>query len=231
MFSKIDRVLCIAPHADDETLGCGGLISKLKKANLDVLIFVVTGPGEGNHPIFKASIWDKVRSEFKLAIKELGHPNYKFGNLPAAMLDQIETYKINSTISEIINSYKPNMILMPFKHDLHNDHKIINYATRVAARPYLESNCDINLILEYEILSETNIYQLDLQNLFTPNFFVDITSTLENKLSAFSKYKSQMQLPNQPRSNQSIKNLARYRGMSFNTKYAEAFKVIFQKYE
>ena len=109
MFSTTDRILCIAPHADDETLGCGGLISKLRKANLEVLIFVATGSGEGKHPIFKQNTWHEVRSEFKLAIKELGNPNYKFGNLPAAMLSEIETYKINKSISEIIKSFKPNI--------------------------------------------------------------------------------------------------------------------------
>ena len=230
MLSGIERVLCIAPHADDETLGCGGLISKLKKSKVDVFVFVVTGPGDGIHPIFENNTWDKVRAEFKLAIKELGNPNYEFGNLPAAMLDQVETYKINKLISDIIKSYKPNMILIPFKNDLHNDHKVINYATRVASRPYLESNSCIHSILEYEILSETNIYQIDVNDTFTPNFYVDISSTLENKLSAFSKYKSQMQQINQPRSNESIKSLASYRGMQLNKKYAEAFKIIFQKY-
>ena len=230
MFSELNKILCIAPHADDETLGCGGLISKLRKANLEVLIFVVTGPGEGMHPIFKEDTWNQVRSEFKLAIKELGHPKYDFGNLPAAMLDHLETYKINNTISEIIKSYKPNVILIPSKNDLHKDHKIINYATRVASRPYLESNKNIKLILEYETLSETNIYQLDIQDIFAPNFYVDISNTLENKLTAFKKYKSQIQLLNQPRSIESIKTLARYRGMSFNVKFAEAFKIIFQKY-
>ena len=230
MSLEFNKVLCIAPHADDETLGCGGLISKLRKSNIDVFIFVVTGPGEGKHPIFKEDTWHQVRSEFKLAIKELGNPNYNFGNLPAAMLDHFETYKINNSISEIIQSYKPNVILIPSKNDLHKDHKIINYAARVASRPYLECNKDIKLILEYEILSETNIYQLDMQEIFTPNFYVDISNTLENKLSAFKKYKSQKQLLNQPRSIESIKNLARYRGINFNVKYAEAFKIIFQKY-
>ena len=146
------------------------------------------------------------------------------------MLGEIETYKINNSISEIVKSYKPNVILIPSKGDLHKDHKIINYATRVASRPYLDSNNDIRLILEYEILSETNIYQLDVQDIFMPNFYVDISQTIENKLLAFSKYKSQMQLNNQPRSIESIKTLARYRGMSLNTKYAEAYKIIFQKY-
>ena len=230
MFSKEDRVLCIAPHADDETLGCGGLISKLNLEKIDIHIFVVTGSGEGKHPIFPLNTWEKVRSEFKLAIKELGQPSFEFGNLPAALLDQTPNYKINQCISDILKSYDPNVILIPFNNDLHNDHKIINNATLVATRPYLEKNEKIKLILEYETLSETNIYNLDNQNIFFPNFYVDITNNLEKKLNAFSKYKSQTQSKKQPRSIEGIKSLARYRGTNINKKYAEAFKILYQKY-
>ena len=230
MFSITDRVLCIAPHADDETLGCGGLISQLNQEKLDIHIFVVTGSGEGKHPIFPLNTWEKVRSEFKLAIKELGNPSFEFGNLPAALLDQIPTYEINQCISDIVMSYDPNIILIPFNNDLHNDHKIIHNATIVATRPYLEKNERIRLIVEYETLSETNIYNLDNQNIFFPNFYVDISNTLENKLNAFRKYKSQTQAINQPRSIEGIKSLARYRGSHINKKYAEAFKILYQKY-
>mgnify|MGYP001209586996 CR=1 FL=1 len=230
MFSKTDRVLCIAPHADDETLGCGGLISKLNLEKIDTHIFVVTGSGEGEHPIFPLNTWEKVRSEFKLAIKELGNPSFEFSNLPAALLDQIPNYKINQCISDILKSYDPNVILIPFNNDLHNDHKIINNATIIATRPYLGKNEKIKLIVEYETLSETNIYNLDNQNIFFPNFYVDISNTLENKLNAFRKYKSQTQSKNQPRSIEGIKSLARYRGTNINKKYAEAFKILYQKY-
>ncbi len=230
MFTKKDRVLCIAPHADDETLGCGGLISKLNLEKIDIHIFIVTGAGEGKHPIFPLNTWEKVRSEFKLAIEELGRPSFEFGNLPAALLDQIPTYKINQCISNIVNSYDPNVILLPFNNDLHNDHKIIHNATIVATRPYLEKNEKIKLIVEYETLSETNIYNLNNQDIFFPNFYVDISNTLENKLNAFRKYKSQNQSSNQPRSIEGIKSLARYRGININKKYAEAFKILYLKY-
>tara|TARA_Y100000589_G_scaffold246871_1_gene234645 strand:+ start:1110 stop:1802 length:693 start_codon:yes stop_codon:yes gene_type:complete len=230
MFSKKDRVLCIAPHADDETLGCGGLISKLNPEKINIKVFVVTGAGELKHPIFPINTWETVRSEFKLAIKELGQPSYEFGNLPAALLDQIPTYKINQCIFDIVESYDPTVILMPFNNDLHNDHKIIHNATLVATRPYLEKNEKIKLILEYETLSETNIYNLDNQHIFLPNFYVDISNTLEQKLNAFKKYKSQKQSINQPRSLEGIKSLARYRGININRIYAEAYKILYQKY-
>ena len=227
MINIDDKVLFIAPHADDETLGCGGTIAKLREAGNSLLIYVVTGPGDVPHPLFKSEVWDEVRKEFKSAIKVLGSPKYKFGNLPAAILDTLPIYKINKNIESIISNFKPNIIFMPSQKDLHKDHLLINYATRVAARPYLESNKFINGIFEYETLSETDIYTNSNNSMFLPNLYIDISDTFHKKIAAFSNYKSQKQNINQPRSEQSLTCLAKYRGKNIGVEYAEGFEMIY----
>lgn len=226
MFDIRDRVLCIAPHADDETIGCGGTISLLNKEGIEVIVYVVTGPGETAHPIYENRVWDIVRDEFAKANTHLGSNKYIFGNLPAAILTEIPKYIINKEVLNNIRKVDPSIILLPSSKDLHNDHKLINYSVNVATRPHLKENNKLRLILEYEVLSETNIYHTGV---FTPNLFIDISKTFNNKLKAFSEYKSQIQEVNQPRSPQSLENLARLRGSNINKEYAEAFEVLFYK--
>lgn len=223
------RVLIIAAHADDETLGCGGLITKLKSHKLHCHIHVVTGHGDNNHPIFNKNQFEQIRNEFKKAIVHLGSPNYSFGNLPAAMLSEVPIYEINKNLKEVIETNNPNTIFMPSQNDLHLDHKIINYAVKVASRPYLNMNKNLNGLIEYEVPSETNIYSDQISELFSPNLFININSEIESKLKAFSEYKSQIQLDNQPRTLEVLKSLAIYRGSNLGVKFAEAYKVVLSK--
>ena len=81
----------------------------------------------------------------------------------------------------------------------------------------------------YETLSETG-YSLDKFNdQFTPNIYVDITKYLNKKLNIMKIYKSEVMKNNNPRSLISIDSLARYRGISINSKYAEAFMLVYEK--
>ena len=226
---NLGKVLIIAAHADDETLGCGGLISKLKSQKMDCHIHVATGSGKKNHPIFNKNEFKQIREEFLNALNHLGLPSYTFGDLPAAMLNDMPIYQINQDLKMIIEKSNPNTIFFPSYSDLHLDHKIINYAVKVASRPYLKSNKNLIGLFEYEVPSETNIYSENASEIFTPNFFIDISSQIDLKLRALSEYKSQIQLDNQPRTLEVLKSLAVYRGSNIGVKFAEAFKIVFAK--
>ena len=201
LYNNFGKVLVIAAHADDETLGCGGTISKLMEKNINCHVHVVTGHGEDKHPLFDKAIFEEIKKEFKKAILYIGGPKYSFGNLPAAMLNDIPTHFINNEIKNIIDKIRPNTIFIPSRNDLHLDHKIVNYASRVACRPYLENNSNLISIIEYEVPSETNIYLDHIDDVFTPNLYIDITENIQNKKNALSEYKSQLQELNQPQNN------------------------------
>ena len=228
--NNLGKVLILSAHADDETLGCGGTISKLISKNVNCHIHVLTGIGNDKHPIFSKEIIERIRGEFKNAINHIGSPKYSFGNLPAAMLSDIPTHLINKEVKSIIDKIKPNTIFAPSINDLHLDHKIINYALRVAARPYLESNANLYAIYEYEVPSETNIFFDNPNSIFNPNLYVEINDFIKNKIDAFSEYKSQIQESNQPRSIQGIRALASNRGINIGANFAEAFNIVYQKF-
>ena len=220
------KILVLAPHADDETLGMGGTIKKLSSAGHDIFVAVLTGHGETPHPIWPEATWDIVRNESKKACSHLGVKELIFKNLPAACLDHHPAWEVNKIISDIIISINPEEIYIPYDYDLHKDHNAISYAANVATRPYLKENKNIKRILAYEILSETNLSHPYMKPAFHPNVYIDISSTIQDKISAFKYYSSQNQSDDMPRSESSIKALARLRGSSIGAKYAEGFYLV-----
>ena len=80
--------------------------------NVNCHIHVLTGIGEDKHPLFNKEIIEKIRGEFKNAINHIGSPKYSFGNLPAAMLNEIPTYLVNKEVKSIVDKIKPILSLL-----------------------------------------------------------------------------------------------------------------------
>lgn len=219
-------ILVIAPHADDEVLGVGGTISRLVSEGQKVVVAVLTGHGEEKHPIWPPNSWDTVRAEARNACAIMGVSDLIFRELPAACLDNVPAWKINKTVTEVINEVKPNEIYIPFSHDLHQDHGAIAYAALVATRPYLPSGRIVKRVLAYETLSETHLAPPYLAPAFEPNVFVDISEHLACKLDAMRAYTSQLQDDHLPRSIEALRALARLRGTHIGVNAAEAFVLL-----
>lgn len=214
------KVLIIAPHADDEVLGCGGFINKNKK-KYDINVLILTNANKGNPKQFSEKKISEIRKECLVSSKVLGIKKVSFENFPAPNLDQFPVSLIAETIKNYVNKFKPKMVFIPDKTDLHIDHKVIFHASMVALRPIQKHQ--VKYIMSYETLSETEWE--DEQ--FNPNFFVSLSDNdVMQKIKAFKKYKSQNMSSNHPRSSNGILNLAKYRGQFINSKYAEAFKLI-----
>ncbi len=220
------RILVLAPHADDETIGMGGTIALKREEGHEVFVAILTGHGEKKHPIWPPENWLKVREEAQQAAQILNISKLIFKELPAACLDHIPSWQINKEIDELIKEIKPEELYIPFLFDLHKDHNAISYAATVSARPYLDSSRFIKRIIAYETLSETHLNYSNTCESFQPNIFVNISKSLDKKLEAMNKYKSQIQENNKPRSLDSIKALARLRGSHIGCYAAEAFLLL-----
>lgn len=219
-------ILVIAPHADDEVLGMGGVISKYTAEGENVVLAVLTGHGDEPHPLWPKDNWTLIRNECLAAAKVLGITEVKFFELPAACLDTTSAWKINSVIVQLIADVQPTVIYVPFAFDLHKDHAAIAYAVNVATRPYLPSAKNIVRVLAYETLSETHLASPYLYPAFQPNVYIDVSATLSLKLDAMSAYKSQVQPGGMPRSLATIEALARVRGAHIGSSAAEAFVLL-----
>ena len=216
------KILILSPHADDEILGCGGLISKFSKLNYEINVLIMTNANKGAPEIFKSKEIKMLRKEAKIANNFIGSKRLFFENLPAINLNNYPVYKISMIINKYIKDINPEIILIPSANDIHDDHKIIFKAAKVSMRPNKKSN--LKKILSYEVLSETE-WNEDGKS-FNPNYFVCLTkSDINNKVKAFLKYKSQVKKFPHPRSKEAILSLSRVRGSQVFTEYAEAFRV------
>lgn len=219
-------VLILAPHADDEVLAMGGTIARMASAGRRIVLAVLTGHGEAEHPLWPRSKWDVIRNECRAAGNILGVSEVIFRELPAACLDSVPAWKINQVVTELIVSSQPEELYIPFAHDLHKDHAAVAYAANVASRPYSKMAQSIRRVIAYETLSETHLAPPYLAPSFQPNVFVDISATIDKKIAAMCAYKSQLQEDHMPRSVAAIRSLAHLRGVHIGCAAAEGFLLL-----
>ncbi len=215
------KVLIIAPHPDDEVLGCGGVIAKYLAQGHEVYVGIVT---KATEPIFTEEEDVMNKRHCLNAHKVLDVTGTFFLDLPAAMLESIPRYELNNSIGKLVRDIQPEEVYIPHRGDMHLDHKMVSDACMVALRPRFDYS--VKRIYAYETLSETEWDVPNATNAFIPNVYVDITEYIQKKTDAMKEYKMQLcEYPN-PRSIEAIKALAMFRGSTISRNYAEAFMLI-----
>ena len=221
---KNKKILIIAAHPDDEVLGCGGTILKLKKNKEFKILFLTNGVS----PRIKSNKNIKTRrNECLNLFSYLKISKPTFFDFPDNQLDKVPLLKIVKKIEEQIKLFKPNIVLTHSINCLNVDHQIAYNATITACRPI--NNSLINTILSFEVASSTE-WKMSKKNFFFPNLFIDITDETEYKIKCLKFYKSELRKFPHSRSIEGIKTIAKYRGISSGIKYAEAFEIVRQLY-
>ncbi len=123
--------LFIMPHLDDETFSCGGILNELKRDNNVQVITVCHGRvGQAATNLLRKAAYIKNTENTK---------TYNLGYYDLE-LNTIDIPIIADKIFEIINETDNfNTVFIPAKTDLHQDHKIVNQASRIALVRYLRS--------------------------------------------------------------------------------------------
>lgn len=216
------RVLVISPHPDDETLGCGGTILKHKDEGDEIYWLIITNVDVKDG--WNKSIVNTRQKEIKTVAEMYGFEKTFKLDYPTAKLDMMPIQEMIKSISEVIFEIRPEIIYLPNRSDVHTDHQITFKAVYSCTKNFRSPF--IKRILMYETLSETEFAPALPESTFIPNFFVDITNYFEKKLEIFKIYKSEVMEEPLPRSLDSIKALARYRGNQIGVEYAEGFMLI-----
>lgn len=221
----MNNILVVAPHADDEILGCGALMAKLTKEGKKVFVLVCSNASVGAPELFSKETIDKVRTEARQAHASIGVEKTYFLELPAPALDAYPGYKISLEISKVIAECEPDTVFIPHRGDSHKDHGRIHDATMVACRP--RGNYKVKRVYAYETLSETEWGEPIQSECFVPTKFYSFTEDeFAEKLKAMSFFKSQLAPFPASRSLEAIEALGKYRGGCISKMRAEAFEVL-----
>lgn len=222
----MNRILIIAPHMDDEVLGCGGGISKHKDNGDDVSVIFIA------HRVYN-HCFDEQRNNIEKshatkAKDVLGYDDAIFLDLSDERLD-VAVQDIIIPLEKNIDIIKPSIVYIPFRGDNNQDHRAVFDAVRVVLRP--SATAYINNIYMYEVPSSTDQSPPLSENAFLPNFYVDIKDYIDKKIQALRCYESESRQYPHPRSEKGIKVTAQKRGIESGFEYAEAFIMLRGKWQ
>lgn len=216
---KLKDILVVAPHPDDESLGCGGAIAKWVARGHRVHWLIVTNMAGSSY--YSAERIAERNSEIeRLAAIYPFTSTTQLTFAPATLTTQ----DLPALIAEIGGAIKQKSIstlVLPYRYDAHSDHQIVFEAGAACTKSFRYPS--IQQVLVYETLSETD-YGVDSENIaFKPNYFVDISQHLETKLAALKIFGSEFAEHPFPRSIKNVKALATLRGAQTGVEAAEAF--------
>lgn len=175
------RILTVAAHPDDETLGAGGTMAWHAARGDRVWVCVLTDGVTSRH--------DRVALQAECARRAcdtLGVERLVLVGLPDQRLDTLCLLDVITPIEQCIEEFGPDVVLTHFPGDVNEDHRLVSRATMVATRPVAEST--VRKVCAFEVPSSTDWAPPVPGSVFTPNLYVDISDTMDTKLTAMKAY-------------------------------------------
>lgn len=215
-------VVVVAPHPDDETLGCGGALLKHVAAGDSVHWVIVTTVriGEG----FSEDQINLRKREIEQVASTFGFESVHSLGFPTMTLDMVPKRDLINSISAVIKSVSAQVLYLPYRNDAHSDHAAVFDAAVACAKTFRYPS--IRSVRVYETLSETEFGLRPDDSGFRPNLFIDISPFLEQKLNIMNIYASEMAEFPFPRSRGALEAQARLRGSQCGAVAAESFMLL-----
>jgi LmbE family N-acetylglucosaminyl deacetylase len=175
------RILTVAAHPDDETLGAGGTMA-WHVANGDrVWVCILADGASSRH--------GRVAQQAECAeraCETLGVERLIMVGLPDQRLDTLSMLDLITPVELCIEQLAPDVVLTHFPGDVNEDHRLVSRAVMVATRPVAGSH--VRKVCAFEIPSSTDWAPPIPGSVFTPNVYVDISDFLDTKLTAMKAY-------------------------------------------
>lgn len=214
--------MVFAPHPDDETLGCGGLLLRARAAGVAITWLV----GTEMDASYSAERRAQREREIEYVASRLGASVVRLG-YPCASLDEVPTAAVVAAVAKALAEAKPDWLLIPFRGDAHSDHAVLADAAMAAAKPFRAPW--VRRVWSYEVPSETEQGWRDPLG-FRPSAYVDIADVLDAKLALVEAWGAEIGAFPHPRSREAVLALARTRGLSAGYAAAEAYMVIRERW-
>ena len=217
------NVLVISVHPDDETLGCGGTMLRHVAAGDDVYWLIATQTYEPtwNKPTIAAKA-----VEVEAVAKAYGVREFQKLGLPSGKLDALPLGDMIEGIRPHVARWRPEIVYLVHGGDIHTDHFAIFTATMSVLKPFYMNQQGVRRVLSYETLSSTDAAPAQVQRVFAPNVFSDIGPHIDRKIEIMNLYATELHADPLPRGPGAIRALARFRGATIATDYAEAFMLV-----
>jgi LmbE family N-acetylglucosaminyl deacetylase len=218
------KILTVVAHPDDEVLGCGGTIAKLtKECEIHTLILGegITSRFENREDGRKSKEFEKIKISIDKVAEILGIKKTFVFDFPDNMFDSVALLEIVKVVEKVKNEVKPDIVYTHHRNDLNIDHRITYGAVLTACRPKRKET--VKEIYSFEILSST---EWNYPNTFSPNLFVDINESIKKKIEALGCYDTELRDFPHPRSEETIKSVAKRWGSAVGLNYAEAFESV-----
>ncbi len=229
-FLRNKKIIIIVAHPDDEILGLGGTMNKLiNEYDVETRV-VILGEGITSRSNKRdLNKWKKELETHKENIFEaarcIGYHDVKTYDFPDNRFDSVDILDIIKIIEKEIEEFCPNVIFTHHIGDLNVDHQVTFQAVVTATRPVTDEI--VKTIISFETPSGTEwIPSTDLRK-FIPNIHFEISkANLKSKIKAMESYNYEKRKYPHPRSPESLKILAEYRGINVGLELAESFCLV-----
>lgn len=214
------RILIISPHPDDESVNSGGLIVLAKKKGWEVFVIYVSTGSSRQFTNGHTDEKDRLNEAEEASI--LGNFEYEIGFMGTStkLPELVSQKQIIELIENRVKKFKPDIVVIPYRQSYSQDHRAVAEACISAFRPIPN---DLHPQPKY-ILETEEICRWPVAS--NPNFFIDITDVIEDKLKLYACHKTQIVKPLHYRSFDNVKRLAGLRGAEIGVEYAEAYTML-----
>lgn len=219
------NVLAVVAHPDDEILGCGATLLKLKNEGHRVFSVVLCASADAR--VDRPDELSKFAAEAAQMVGIEETMGFDFRNIRFNTVPHIE---LVGAIEQAIDKFRPEWIFTLHPRDLNIDHRVCYEATMAAAMlpQRLTRNMPPTMIKKIflcEVVSSTD-WASPIEPAFQPNAFFDVSSTFETKIAALKHFEGAMKPFPHSRSLENVRHLAHVRGAQVGIPLAESFMVV-----
>jgi len=193
-------VLVVAPHPDDETLGCGGAIALLRELGCAVQVLVISDgtlshPRSVKYPAPRLRILREAETLEALAVLGLRNTETSFLRLQDGSISNLQSLRVREAVarcSQFLRTSMPATIFLPWRFDPHPDHRATWQLIHTALVELEQVDRAYSpRLIEYPIWDWDPVQRRELADDRVLGWRLDISTVLQVKRTAIAAYRSQ----------------------------------------